>query len=151
MKASLSTITALIFSTALLLSACSAPTGGGISVGWGGRHPHGEPSVPTASKQTGPPDHAPAYGYRARHLYRYYPNERTYYDVERQLYFFFEGGDWHMGATLPGYIRLSSEFVNIELDTDKPYEQYSTHARKYPPGQMKQKQKHAKHKKWDDT
>jgi hypothetical protein len=36
-----------------------------------------------------------------------------------------------------GKIKLSNDFVTVELETDKPYEHYEEHAEKYPPGQMK--------------
>ena len=97
-------------------------------------------------KKKGPPAHAPAHGYRAKHQYRYYPSRSVYYDTGRRLYFYIKGDNWEVGASLPNHIRVRlGDAVSIELDTDKPYIYYSEHVKKYPPGQMKKKNK-KKHK-----
>ena len=38
------------------------------------------------------------------------------------------------------------DFVSMELDTDKPYIHHEDHVKKYPPGQLKKKNK--KNNKW---
>jgi hypothetical protein len=75
--------------------------------------------------KNGPPAHAPAHGYRAKHRYRYYPSCSVYFDIGRSVYFY-------LGS------------VEVEMDTDKPYLQHKYHKQKYPPGQLKKK----KSKKW---
>ena len=98
-------------------------------------------------KKKGPPAHAPAHGYRAKHQYRYYPSRSVYYDTGRRLYFYIKGENWEVGASLPNQIRIGlGDSVNIELDTDIPYIHHSEHVKKYPPGQMKKKNK--KKNKW---
>jgi hypothetical protein len=98
-------------------------------------------------KKKGPPSHAPAHGYRAKHQYRYYPSCSVYYDTGRRLYFYIKGDNWEVGATLPKHIRIGlGDSVNIELDTDKPYIYHSEHVKKFPPGQIKKKNK--KKNKW---
>ena len=73
-------------------------------------------------KKGGPPAHAPAHGYRAKHKYRYYPSCSVYYDSDRRIYFYLKGDYWEIGTSLPTHLRLGlGDFVNIELDTDKPY------------------------------
>jgi len=97
-------------------------------------------------KKGGPPPHAPAYGYRAKYEYRYYPDCSVYYDYGRKIYFYIKGDHWEFGASLPGHLRISlGDSVNIELDTDKPYIYHAEHVKKYPPGQLKNKDK-KKHK-----
>jgi len=97
-------------------------------------------------KKKGPPTHAPAHGYRAKHQYRYYPSHSVYYDTDRRLYFYIKGENWEVGASLPNHIRIGlGDSVNIELESDKPYIYHSEHVKKYPPGQMKKKNK-KKHK-----
>ena len=147
MKVTTSYITVLLFSITLLFSACVTPSGGNISVDWENQQTHKEPPEPKVSKRTGPPAHAPAHGYRAKHSYRYYPNEHTYYDNDRHLYFFLDGGGWRIAASLPSHIRLSNDYVSVESDTDKPYDHYEEHTGKYPPGKMKKGEK-KKGKKW---
>ncbi len=39
----------------------------------------------------GPPAHAPAHGYRARHSYLYYPSSYVYFDITRKVYFHMVG------------------------------------------------------------
>ena len=93
-------------------------------------------------KKKGPPAHAPAHGYRAKHQYRYYPAHKVYYDTGRRLYFYLKGDNWEVGASLPSHIRVGlGKSVSIELDTDKPYIHHAEHVKKYPPGQMKKKNK----------
>ena len=120
-------------------SACNV-TSGGIHFGGGGR----------TVEKGGPPPHAPAHGYRAKHQYhyRYYPSRSVYYDTGRGLYFYIKGKNWEVGASLPSNLRVGlGDSVSIELDTDKPYLYHTEHVKKYPPGQMKKK-KHKKKNKW---
>jgi len=100
-------------------------------------------------KKGGPPPHAPAHGYRAKHQYqyRYYPSRSVYYDTGRGLYFYLKGNNWEVGVSLPNNLRVElGDSVSIELDTDKPYIYHAEHVKKYPPGQMKKK--HKKKNKW---
>ncbi|MFQ6079841.1 MAG: hypothetical protein ACE5NJ_12015 [Thermodesulfobacteriota bacterium] len=90
----------------------------------------------------GPPPWAPAHGYRAKYRYRYYPSFYVYFDLGRQVYFYLEGDRWRVSAQLPSAIRIeSADYVTIELKTDKPYEYFAEHKKKYPPGQAKKKQR----------
>jgi len=94
----------------------------------------------------GPPPHAPAHGYRAKYQYRYYPSCSVYYDYGRKIYFYIKGDHWEFGVSLPSHLQIGlGDSVNIELDTDKPYIYHSEHVKKYPPGQLKNKDK-KKHK-----
>jgi hypothetical protein len=98
-------------------------------------------------KKGGPPPHAPAHGYRAKHHYRYYPSCSVYFDYGRKLYFYIKGDHWEVGASLPSHLRISlGDSVSIELDTDKPYIHHAEHVKKFPPGQLKNK--HKKKHKW---
>ena len=101
-------------------------------------------------KKNGPPKHAPAHGYRAKHHYRYYPSCAVYYDSGRKLYFYLKGDHWEMGASLPVNIRAGlGDYVSLELETGKPYIYHADHVKKYPPGKKKKKDKHKKKKsKW---
>ena len=110
-------------------------------------HEHSEVYYKHKHKKKGPPAHAPAHGYRAKHQYRYYPSQSVYYDTGRRLYFYIKGDNWEVGASLPNHIRIGlGASVSIELDTDKPYVHHAEHVKKYPPGQMKKKNK--KKNKW---
>jgi hypothetical protein len=101
-------------------------------------------------KKGGPPPHAPAHGYRAKHHYRYYPSCSVYYDSGRKLYFYLKGDNWEIGASLPSSIGVRlGDYVSIELETDKPYFYHAEHVKRYPPGHMKKKNKTNKKKyKW---
>ncbi len=93
-------------------------------------------------KKGGPPAHAPAHGYRAKHKYRYYPDCSVYHDTERGLYFYIKGGNWEVGASLPNNLQMGlGESVSLELDTDRPYVHNADHIKKYPPKKSKGKQK----------
>ena len=98
-------------------------------------------------KKKGPPAHAPAHGYRAKHSYRYYPGCSVYFDSGRELYFYIKGDRWEVGVSLPNHLRVRlGDSVSIELDTAKPYIHHAEHVKKYPPGQLKKK--HKKKHKW---
>jgi hypothetical protein len=106
-----------------------------------------EPQVKT--KPHGPPPHAPAHGYRAKYAYYYYPDAYVYYCASRKQYFFLEGERWIVSVSLPQrvLVRLGTHVV-IEMDSERPYRHFSSHKKKYPPGQMKKKDKWAKKKKY---
>ncbi|MBW2058223.1 MAG: hypothetical protein JRJ26_12080 [Deltaproteobacteria bacterium] len=117
-----------------LFSGCGIE-GGGVVIGSPGHPP----------PKSGPPPWAPAHGYRAKHRYRYYPKHYVYFDLTRKVYFYLDGDRWKVSVHLPGRIDLAyASYVTLEMETDKPYEHFSEHKRKYPPGQMKKKNKHKK-------
>jgi hypothetical protein len=98
--------------------------------------------IPPPPAKKGPPPWAPAHGYRAKHQYHYYPSSHVYYDTGRNLYFYLEGDTWRFGASLPAGIKLEvGDHVTLEMDTDKPYEFHTDVVKKYPPGQLKKKNK----------
>ena len=99
-------------------------------------------------KKGGPPPHAPAHGYRAKHHYRYYPSRHVYHDTDRGLYFYLIGDNWEVGVSLPNRLRGGlGDSVSLELDTDRPYLYHSDHVKKYPPGKTKMKNKKKSKKK----
>jgi len=88
--------------------------------------------------EMGPPSHAPAHGYRAKHTYRYYPGVEVYFDISRKLYFYQEGPRWSASVSLPAHIHAKlGDYVMIAMDSEVPYVQVAEHRHKYPPGQMK--------------
>ena len=122
-------------------SACRS-TGGSVGYEWGHGTDNGHYHDTERGRKKGPPPHAPAHGYRAKYKYRYYPDCSVYYDDYRKLYFYLEGPNWRVSASLPHAFRASlGHHVYIEMDTDKPYSHYKEHKHKYPPGQLKKKAK----------
>jgi hypothetical protein len=108
--------------------------GGSISIQWGKGSDSEQPKSVKNHKKGGPPAHAPAHGYRAKHQYRYYPSRSVYYDTGRELYFYLKGDNWEVGTSLPNSLRVGlGDSVSIELDTDKPYNHHEEHVKKYPP------------------
>lgn len=96
-------------------------------------------------RRTGPPDHAPAHGHRARHAYVYYPSSYVYFSATLRAYFYLAGGTWRRSATLPSSITINPrEAVSIELDTDRPYQYFNAHKKRYPPGQIKKRYRRAR-------
>lgn len=84
------------------------------------------------AKRGGPPPWAPAHGFRAKHVYQYYPAVGVYYDVSTRMYFYMNGGSWQVAAVLPPTIAIAGiEAVSVELDTDKPYAYYDEHKAKF--------------------
>ena len=72
--------------------------------------------VKNRRKKDGPPVHAPAHGYRAKHQYLYYPSQKVYHDTKRGMYFYLKGDRWEVGASLPPHLMAGlGESVKIEL------------------------------------
>ena len=116
--------------------------GGSINIEWGKGSGSDNREVAKKHKKQGPPAHAPAHGYRAKHQYRYYPSRSVYYDTGRGLYFYLKGDNWEVGASLPESLRVGlGDSVSIELDTAKPYIHHAEHVKKFPPKQFKKKKK----------
>ncbi len=114
--------------------------GGSFTFNWGKDQEPDQQQVEHGKKKGGPPAHAPAHGYRAKHKYRYYPSQMVYHDTERGLYFYLKGDNWEIGASLPSHLKAGlGESVTIELDTDKPYVHNAEHIKKYPPKKAKSK------------
>ena len=113
------------------LAGCSE-TNGHMATGWGQKG--NEPTIVASHRHGhGPPPHAPAWGYRAKHQYRYYPDAFVYFDVTRKVYFYLEGPNWHMAVTLPSYYSGKLRgYVLIEMATDTPYLQFERHRKDYP-------------------
>jgi hypothetical protein len=123
----------------------SAIAGGSFAFKWGKDQTPEKHEAKHKQKNGGPPDHAPAHGYRAKHQYRYYPSQQVYHDSDRGLYFYLRGDNWEAGASLPSDLKAAlGESVTLELDIDKPYIQNAEHIKKYPPKKSKGK----KNKKW---
>jgi len=110
-------VRARLAATAVLLalvlasqSACKGPKGNS-SVG-----------VFDVGPKGGPPAHAPAHGYRAKHKYVYYPTAGVYFDLDRKVYFYWNTVEWTVTATLPSSIEIRvGEGITLELETDRPY------------------------------
>ena len=116
--------------------------GGSINIQWGKGSGSGNNEKAHKHKKGGPPAHAPAHGYRAKHQYRYYPSCSVYYDTGRKLYFYLKGDNWEIGASLPSKLRVGlDDSVTLELDTTKPYIHHAEHVEKYRPKTYKKKKK----------
>ena len=113
---------------------------GSFTLKWGKDSEPAQQQAKQDQKNVGPPAHAPAHGYRAKHQYRYYPDQKVYHDAERGLYFYLKGDNWEVGASLPSPLRSAlGGSVTMELDTDKPYVFNAEHVKKYPPKKAKVK------------
>jgi hypothetical protein len=111
----------------------SSAWAGSLSVQWGN-----DPAPPVSDggsykKKGGPPPHAPAHGYRAKHQYRYYPCCNVYHEPARGMYFWLKGDGWAVGASLPADLMAGlGAPVNLDLDTDTPYTLHADHVQQYP-------------------
>jgi len=127
----------LVIAGAFFFAACGI-TGGQLGLQWGGAT-KGSPRVEGVGTNS-PPPHAPAHGYRAKYQYRYYPSCSVYYDTGRKIYFYLNGENWQVSASLPSHLSVQlGSGVSIEMDTERPYVDYEAHKAKYPPGQKKKK------------
>lgn len=104
----------------------------------------------------GPPDWAPAHGYRAKqapvareeHRYVYYPAQQVYYAPETRTWFWIDGGSWQFGLNLPSqvHVAVNGGGVPVMLPTERPYVEHAYVEEQYGrPWREKRKHKH-KHK-----
>ena len=90
------------------------------------------------AQRPGPPPHAPAYGYRKKTPFRYYPSRQVYWNVDLGKYFWLDGAQWRVDVRLPDPLRLSlGSFVTVEVDGEDPRPEHEAIRVKYPPGQLK--------------
>jgi hypothetical protein len=61
---------------------------------------------------------------KGHHRYVYYGDHDIYFAPETKVYYWREGDDWRSGIELPETFRgyISTGGIDIDLDTDKPYE-----------------------------
>jgi hypothetical protein len=124
----------LLYFVCVAFSTTSAIAGGSFTIKWGKGSEPKQQQFTQDNKKGGPPAHAKAHGYRAKHHYRYYPDQKVYHDPDRGLYFYLKGDNWEVGATLPSSLQAGlGESVSIELDTEKPYVRNADHVKQYPP------------------
>lgn len=122
----------LITSLLVLVFTSVALASGAVSIQWGDDSKGGSDGG-SYKKKGGPPPHAPAHGYRAKYQYRYYPACNVYHDSARGVYFYVKGDGWAVGASLPTNLQSSlGASVNLEMDSDKPYEHNAEHQKQYP-------------------
>ncbi len=87
------------------------------------------------SKKNGPPDWAPAHGYRAKTRHIYFPDNNFYYDVQKGTYIYLNGGNWQVSAKLPSIfngvnLKVATQ-VELDIDTDSPQKFNADHKVKY--------------------
>lgn len=63
--------------------------------------------------------------------YYYYPDVEVYFNPANRYYFWYTDGDWHYGLMLPGWIRVSSDPVELRLLAGKPYYRHDEICRRY--------------------
>jgi hypothetical protein len=56
----------------------------------------------------------------ASYSYVYYPDAEVYYEPQRHVYFWADGGAWRSGPRVPGNIVLRSH-VTVNLNSSEPY------------------------------
>ena len=72
------------------------------------------------------------------YFYRYYPSCSVYYDIDRSLYYYPEGDNWTISASLPSNLEKKlGDYVKIEMDTDKPYTDHEKHVQNFPPNESR--------------
>ena len=70
-----------------------------------------------AHKRKGPPDHAPAHGYRAK--FKHYPGSDIYQNTETDTYFRKINGEWSPVDEVPTNIKLGKG-VSVDLEESIP-------------------------------
>lgn len=97
----------------------------------------------SAQGRHGPPPWAPAHGYRAKmaqryareHNYYYYPRYNCYYDTDRRVYIYMNGGSWAISAGIPMRYREfdldNSPHVSLRMESETPQIYNREHRRHY--------------------
>jgi len=86
-------------------------------------------------KTKGPPNWAPAHGYRAKTRHIYFPDNNFYFDIQKNVYIYLSGDQWQVSLKLPSLfagIDLKGVVqVELELYTDAPQKHNSQHKFKH--------------------
>ena len=77
----------------------------------------------------------------ATYSYVYYPDAEVYYQPQRHVYYWSEGGAWRSGARVPQNIVLRSS-VRVDLDSPEPYRHHDEVRAKYP--RQRQEEEHGR-------
>jgi hypothetical protein len=82
--------------------------------------------------QKGPPPWAPAHGFRRNREYYFYPGANVYYRPADRTWFYLEGRDWRIGASLPTSVRVDfTQSVPLEMETDRPFQFHAAVTERY--------------------
>ena len=69
-----------------------------------------------------------------RYAYRYYPDDRVYFDLQRKTYWYYDKGDWQEAAMLPHQIAtFLGRYVPMRSDAFPPWKANRAHMSTYPP------------------
>lgn len=63
--------------------------------------------------------------------YEYYPDVEVYFEPQRHVYYWSEGGAWRSGARVPQNVVLRSS-VRVDLDSPEPSKHHDEVKAKYP-------------------
>ena len=77
----------------------------------------------------------------ASYSYEYYPDVEVYFEPQRQVYYWSEGGAWRSGPRAPHNLVLRSP-VRVALDSPEPYKHHDEVRTKYPRQQHEEKSEH---------
>lgn len=106
-----------------------------------------------AQKQTkgGPPDWAPAHGYREKTRHIYFSDYNFYFDLEKKVYIYLSGDNWQVSAQLPSvYAKIDlghAAQVELAINTDTPQKHNAKHLAEYHQSDNDGKHHHKKQKK----
>lgn len=83
----------------------------------------------------GPPNWAPAHGYRAKTRHIYFPDNNFYFDIQKNVYIYLRGDQWQVSVKLPSLLASidlkEAAQVELELYTDTPQKYNTEHKFKH--------------------
>lgn len=83
----------------------------------------------------GPPNWAPAHGYRAKTRHIYFPDNNFYFDIQKNVYIYLSGDQWQVSVQLPSLLASinlkGAAQVELELYTDTPQKYNTEHKFKH--------------------
>lgn len=92
-------------------------------------------AFPLDSLQADPPRWAPAHGYRAKTRQIYFPEQNFYFDLQRNVYIYFEKGRWTSNIRPPRiYANINlmhAPKVELSIASSKPYLYNKAHMTTY--------------------
>ena len=92
-------------------------------------------AFPLDSLQADPPRWAPAHGYRAKTRQIYFPEQNFYFDLQRNVYIYFENGRWTSNIRPPRiYANINLMLApkdELSIASSKPYLYNKAHMTTY--------------------
>ncbi len=91
------------------------------------------PGNETSGGMEAPPPWEQDRGIGEEQHYYYYPQVKIYFNLEREVYYYFYEGQWQVASQLPANVKLRGRRVRLDMFGEEPYNWQPEVEERYPP------------------